>query len=194
MTSATVPTISDPGLFLGVLQALLEQEIVAEERLDAVLADIETSDDPDGEESERVAAAIVCLQQLEISADELARVTQLDFDGGNHIYMLIEEVLEIETGGEADYYAVRSLVGVDALRSLTALSLDGHGYRDATLDLTPLAGHPTLASLELTGRCRPAGVLESLPALGHLRARPGDLDDPAVLARLRGRGVEVVAD
>lgn len=195
MATPTRPTIPDPGLFLGVLQALLEQEVIPEDRLDPALAEIETSDeDEDADERARVVAAVARLHALPISADELARVEGLAFDGGNDIYMLIEEVLGIDTGGEEDYYEVRSLAGVGALRSLAVLNLDGHGYRKATLDLGPLAGHPTLASLYLTGKCKPAAVLESLPALTKLRARASDLDDPAVLARLRIRGVEVVEE
>lgn len=192
MTTAKPPTIPDPGLFLGVLQALLEQEVVSQDRLDAVLADIETSDVEEGEEWERVSAAIALLHALPISADELARVERLDFDGGNEIYMLLEELLDIETGGESDYYEVQSLAGISALRSLVDLNLDAYGFRTATLDLTPLAGHPTIASLYLTGKCKPATTLEAMPALKRLRARPDDLDDPAVLARLRARGVEVI--
>src|SRR5687767_6760991 len=141
MASATSPTIPDPGLFLGVLQALLDQEVISQDRLDPALAEIETSDEEDGDEGERVAAAVATLHALPISADELARVERVDFDGGNDIYMLIEEVLDIQTGGEEDYYEVRSLEGIAALRSLTDLNLDGHGFRDAPLDLTPLAGH-----------------------------------------------------
>ncbi len=195
MATPTRPTIPHPGLFLGVLQALLEQEVIPEDRLDPALAEIETSDeDEDADERARVVAAVARLHALPISADELARVEGLAFDGGNDIYMLIEEVLGIDTGGEEDYYEVRSLAGVSALRSLAVLNLDGHGYRKATLDLGPLADHPTLASLYLTGKCKPAAVLESLPALTKLRARASDLDDPAVLARLRIRGVEVVEE
>jgi hypothetical protein len=194
MTTANNSKIPDPGLYLGVLQALMEREIVAEERLDSVLAEIETSEvDPDDERA-RVAEAVGLLHALPLPADALARVERLDFDGGNDIYMLIEQVLEIETGGEADYYEVGSLQGIGALTSLVSLDLDGHGYRSAALDLSPLAGHPTLASLHLTGRCTHAAVLASLPALKQLRASASDLDEPGVLARLRERGVEILGD
>lgn len=96
------------------------------------------------------------------------------------------------SGARLDYYEVRSLAGSSALRSLVDLNLDACDFRTATLDLTPLAGHPTLASVYLTGKCTPATTLESLPALKRLRAHPDDLDEPAVLARLRSRGVEVI--
>lgn len=190
MANATIP---DPGLFLGVIQALLEQEILSEDNLDPALADIETSGaEPDDEnEAERVAAAVALLHDLPIPNGALARIERLDFDGGNDIYMLIEEVLDIDTGGEEDYYNLQSLAGIDALTSLTSLNLDGHGYREAALDLSPLADHPTLASIYLTGKCTHAKALETLPALNTLTARASNLDDPTVLDRLAARGVEV---
>ena len=188
--------IPDPGLFLAVLQALIEHDILSEDRLDPLLAEIETSDDehdPDDEEA-RVAAAIASLHTLPLEADALARIERVDFDGGNDIYMLIEEVLEIETGGEADYYQLLSLAGIDALTSLVSLNLDGHGFREARLDLSPLAGHPTLSTLRLSGECTGAKALESLPALKELTARRERLDDPSVLDRLASRGVEIRED
>ena len=192
-TAGKTAPIPDPGLFLAVLQALLDQEILAEDRLAPLLADIETSDeyhDPDDAEA-RVCAAIAILHGLPLAAEALAQVERVDFDGGNDIYMLIEEVLEIETGGEADYYQLRALEGIAALSSLVALDLDGHGFREATLDLSPLAGHPTLATLRLTGKCTGAKALERLPALTELTARRDKLDDPAVLDRLAARGVTI---
>jgi len=191
MATATAK-IPDLGLFLGVLQALLKQEILPEERLDPVLADIETSDaEPDDNEAERVAAAVARLHELPLTAEMLARIESVGFDGGNDIYMLIEEVLDIDTGGEEDYYQLQSLVGIDALTALTSLNLDGHGYREAALDLSPLQGHPKLASIYLTGKCTNAKALETLPALNTLTARATDLDDPTVLERLAARGVEI---
>jgi len=188
MANATIP---DPGLFLAVIQALLEQEILPEDRLDPVLADIETSDaEPGDNEDERVAAAVALLHDLPLPAGALARVERLDFDGGNDIYMLIEEVLDIDSGGEEDYYNLQSLAGIAALSSLVSLNLDGHGYREATLDLAPLSGHPTLASIYLTGKCTNAKALESLPALKTLTGRRDGLDDPAVIDRLIRRNVE----
>ncbi len=194
MANAKDPKITDPGLFLGVLQALLEQELMPQERLDSVLAEIETSELDEDDEAGRVAEAIGLLQALPLSAEALARVESLDFDGGNEIYMLIEQVLDIETGGEEDYYQVLSLEGVQALTSLVSIDLDGHGYREGALDLSPLAGHPTLASLSLTGKCTRSQVLLSLPALTQLHASARNVDDPSVLARLRERGVEVDGD
>ena len=184
--------IPDPGLFLAVLQALIAQDILPEERLDPVLADIETSDGEHGEpEAARVAAALALLHATPLPAGALARVETLDFDGGNDIYMLIEELLDIDTGGELPYYDLRSLQGIAALTALTALNLDGHGHPGTPLDLTPLAHHPTLASIFLSGACTHASALETLPALNTLRARREHLDDPTVLTRLAARGVEI---
>ena len=192
---AKAALIPDPGLFLAVLESLTEEGLIEEDRLDPLLAEIETSDedlDPEDEEA-RVAAAIATLHTLPLDPEALARVERVDFDGGNDIYMLIEEVLEIETGGEADYYQLTSLQGIEALRSLVSLNLDGHGFREASLDLSPLAGHPTLATLRLTGKCTGAQALERLPALKELTANRDKLDDPTVLDRLAARGVEILA-
>ncbi len=190
MANATLP---DPGLFLGVLQALIDQEILPEERLDPVLADIETSEDiPEDDEPARVAAAVALLHDLPLPAGALARVERLAFDGGSDIYMLLEEVLDIDTGGEADYYEVRSLQGIAALTGLTSLDLDGHGDRKTALDLRPLADHKALATIVLTGKCTNASALERLPALTSLTTKRNNLDDPSVLDRLAKRGVEIL--
>ncbi|MEH1017209.1 hypothetical protein V6U90_29455 [Micromonospora sp. CPCC 206060] len=115
----------------------------------------------------------------------------MNFDGGNEIYMLIEQTLDIDTGGESDDYNVTSLEGIHALPGLQSLDLDGHGYHPAPLDLTPLTDHPTLSELFLTGDCTGAGALESLLALRNLDITLAHLDDPNVPTRLEARGVTV---
>lgn len=105
--------------------------------------------------------------------------------------MLIEQTLDVDTGGESDDYNVTSLEGIQALSALQSLNLDGHGYRPSPLDLTPPAAHPTLTRLLLTGKCTAATTLESLPALRDLDISLAHLDDPDVLPRLEARGVTI---
>lgn len=177
----------DSGLHLAALGALLDLGKVKPEELRVLLADI----DPEDVERYRIQDAVSCLSSFSLRRSDVEFIKRLDFDGGNSIYMLIESSLEVDTGGEADYYELGSLEGIDQMSSLESLDLDGHGYRDADLDLSPLAGHPTLASLRLSGRCTNAGALERMPALKTLKLPYAKVDDDAVLDRLTARGVTV---
>jgi hypothetical protein len=183
----------DRGLHLGVLGALLTSGGIAAADLRAIIE----STGPDGPDDgypgpgPRLAASLNLLHAVAVPSALATTVDELDFDGGNDIYMLIEQTLDIDTGGESDDYNVTSLEGIDALSGLLSLDLDGHGYHPAPLDLTPLAGHPTLAKLLLTGDCTTAGALESLPALRDLDVSMARLDDPDVLTRMEARGVTI---
>ncbi|MEU4568836.1 hypothetical protein [Micromonospora sp. NPDC023956] len=183
---------ADRGLHLGVLNALLDDGVSA-----ADLRAIIESTSPDGPDDgypgpgPRLAASLDLLHAVGVPSDAAAAIEHLDFDGGNDIYMLVEQTLDIDTGGESDDYGVTSLEGIGALSGLQSLDLDGHGYHPAPLDLTPLTGHPTLSELVLTGDCTGAGVLESLPALRNLDVSLAHLDDPDVATRLEARGVTV---
>jgi hypothetical protein len=185
--------IPDSGFRLGILDALLGLGHLDEDDLRERLADIR---DPDVEvdreyEDEWIAKALARLAEVELDPDSLAEIERLGFDGGNDIYMLIEETLDIDTGGETDHYQVGSLAGIERLGGLRVLNLDGHGYRKAQLDLGPLRDHPTLERLVLSGKCIGAGVLEQMPALTQVDVQLGSLDEGAVLERLTARGVEV---
>ncbi|HWS33051.1 MAG TPA: hypothetical protein VN408_09945 [Actinoplanes sp.] len=185
--------LPDRGLHLGVLSALLTAGVIDDGTVRAIVE----STGPDGPEDgypgpgPRLAASLDLLHALPFTPAQAAAAEDVDFDGGNTVYMLVEEILDIDTGGESDDYTVHSLAGIHALSGLRSLDLDGHGYRDAPLDLTPLAGHPTLARLLLTGDSTAAGVLESLPALTDLDVSLAHLDDSTVLSRLESRGVAV---
>ncbi|GLY26367.1 hypothetical protein [Micromonospora sp. NBRC 101691] len=184
---------ADRGLHLGVLNALLDNDVIAEEDLTAIIESTGPDSPDDGYPGPgpRLAASLDLLHAVAVPSAAAAAITDLDFDGGNDIYMLVEQTLDIDTGGESDDYNVSSLEGIQALSGLESLDLDGHGYHPAPLDLTPLTGHPTLSKLFLTGHCTAAGTLESLPALRDLDVGLAQLDDPDVLDRLEARGVEV---
>jgi hypothetical protein len=185
--------IPDSGLRLGILEALLGLGHLDEDALRERLADIRDPDvDVDREyEDEWIAKALARLAEVEIDPDTLGEIERLHFDGGNDIYMLIEETLDIDTGGETDHYQVGSLAGIERLGGLQVLDLDGHGYRKAPLDLGPLRDHPTLQRVVLSGKCIGAGALERMPALTKVDVQLGSVDDGAVLERLAARGVEV---
>lgn len=179
----------DPGFHLAVLGALLEMKWISPELIQATLEGLDFDDD--ASEDERLLAAMGRLHTLKLDPERLKAIESVDFDGGNEIYMLLEDGAGTETGGEADTYELKAITGISALSGLKILSLDGHGYRAATLDLKPLEGHPSLQHLILSGKCKPAKVLETLPELGRLDVRLGSLDSPAVLERLVKKGVEV---
>lgn len=189
--------IPDTGLRLGVLNALLEIGRLDDEALRKRLAGIadeeyeEDEDDEKDEEDVRIERALERLRDVEIDPEALVEIERIGFDGGNDIYMLIEETIDVDTGGETDHYQLGSLAGIERFTGLHTLSLDGHGYRKADLDLGPLRGHPTLVTLSLTGRCTNVGALETIGTLGKLDVSYGGVDDEAALDRLAARGVTV---
>jgi len=177
----------DPGLHIAVLGALLEAEAIDPERIEAKLEGIEGDD-----EMERLRTAMGRLHSMRLDRKKVARIERLDFDGGNEIYLMMEDGAGIYTGGEDDSYSLRSLEGIAALTALETLDLDGHGSADEPLDLRHLAGNTALAQFILSGDCKHAEALETLPKLAKLDVRLGSVDDAAVLDRLAARGVVVV--
>jgi hypothetical protein len=180
-------SITDGGLWLGVLNALIEAEALDANAIAEELGEVAD----DGKERDRVLAVIEELKGVSVKAAAIAAIEELDFDGGNQIYMAIEEALDIDTGGEENYYEVQSLDGIAELRNLQRIDFDGHGQNRAGLDLAPLAGHPKLAEIRLIGGFRNAAALEKLPALKKVVVRSAELDDPSVLDRLAARGVTI---
>jgi hypothetical protein len=177
----------DPGLHIGVLGMLLEDEIISEEPIRTALADIASED-----EFERLARGVEALQQIPISEDQLAKVTTLHFDGGNAIYMVLEECVECYTGGETDDYSLGSLEGIGKLLNLTYLDLSGHGFHATGIDLAPLADHPTLKRIDLSGPVFNVATLESVSTLTKVIVAPSD--EPSVFDRLKARGVSTEED
>jgi Family of unknown function (DUF6892) len=143
--------------------------------------------------------AVNAFAELEIEQPLLDRITTLHFDGGNDVYcdLLLEELStrlkcehwELDTGGETEVFAVASLGGIQALSKLESLNMDGHGFIDGGHDLSPLAGHPALRELILTGIASGADTLLSLNALTKLRGTRGLGDD--VRAALVDKSVDV---
>jgi hypothetical protein len=180
----------DAGFHIAVLGALLEIKSISAEMIQSTLEGLDF--DEDTSETDRLLAAMGRLHGLKLDPKELARIKSLDFDGGNEIYMLLEDGAEVETGGEDDTYELRALTGIAALCGLKKLNLDGHGYRAKVLDLKPLADHPALETLTLTGKNKSAKTLETLPKLKHLDLQSATIDTATVIDRLAKRGVDIV--
>lgn len=180
----------DAGLHIAVLGALLEANFISAELIQSKLEGLDF--DEDSSETERLLAAMERLHAIPIDPKQAAQLESLDFDGGNEIYMMLEDGAETETGGEDDTYCLQALTGIEVLSGLKHLSLDGHGYSGDTRDLKPLAGHPTLEVLILSGKCKNATALETMPKLARLDVRLGDVDRPKVLDRLAKLGVEIL--
>ena len=184
-------TFPDPGFHIAVLGALLDRKVFSVGQIQSSFEGLEF--DEEASETERLLAAMPRLQAIRMDPKEVARIETLDFDGGNEIYMVLEDAADAETGGEDDTYSLLAITGIEALSGLKTLDLDGHGYRAETLDLKPLKAHPSLQKLTLTGKCKPFTVLDSLPKLVHLDLRFADPIAPTVIARLAKRGVEIIS-
>ena len=178
----------DQGLHIAVLGQLLESDAIQAETIEKLLMGISSK----RTEKTRLMEAVRRLHGLAIQRRFLQLIESLDFDGGNQIYMVLEQCASVNTGGESDYYELKALTGIEALRSLRKLSLDGYGYRESELDLAPLANHQVLQDLELSGRCKSSRVLVTLPKLMRLDVRNATVDDPKILRKLVDSRVEVV--
>ncbi|MCA9643376.1 MAG: hypothetical protein H6718_17650 [Polyangiaceae bacterium] len=190
----------DTGLLLGVLNQLIELGVYSGEAVETALSDLvdktydaeELEEDEDDEEFLKARDAIARLSEWQVAEADLRRIEALDFDGGNPVYMSLEGGIDIDTGGEEDWYQVMSLDGVQRLSNLKRLNLDGHGYRDYEwLDLAVLEAHPALESLLLTGRCKSVASLDQLESLKELKLLGAQLDDESALDALKTKGVTI---
>ncbi len=188
----------DNGLMLAVLNGLMLNGVLSESDCRARLARIANQnyglgpdDEPIEIERKRAKEGLARLGEMELNKTALQTIESLDFDGGNEIYMTFEDAIDIDTGGEEDWYCLKALTNIGLLTALRSLDLDGYGYRETSLDLTPLAAHPALTELVLSGRCISADTLDSLPALKTLSVGLAKIDTPAVLKQLTERGIKV---
>jgi hypothetical protein len=175
------------GLHLAVLGALRDKKLL-KISLKKVLKGIDAEGEESGlEEDARIAVGVEALHAIPLDPSAVAKLQSLSFDGGNSIYLDVEEVLGVETGGETEVYGLTSLEGIGALVGLTKLSLDGHGYSHEAIDLSPLTGHPALTSLTLSGGYTGTEALETIGTLERVKA----LGDAKARERLQARGIDV---
>lgn len=186
----------DAGFHIAVLNALREADLVSERAVERHLAGIDKALEDLDEDAmeERLAVVLERLHALALDPAKVSKVTALDFDGGNEIYMSLEEAAETSSGGETTVYSVRSFEGISALTSLERLDIDSHGCPDEgeSADLGPLADHPALEDLTLFCDARNGDALLSLPKLKRVRVFSTiRIEPPGVLDRLVERGVVV---
>lgn len=194
--TASGVTMPDAGFHLAVLGALMEAELVSEEAVERFCKPIAEALEGLDEDDERGRLRLVLahLHTMPLPAAKTAKIAALDFDGGNSVYMTLEEIAGTYSGGETDAYCAESLEGIGELVGLERLDIDSHGNPsgDKVVDLAPLAGHPRLAEI-MVGDCRNADALETLPNLKRVRVlgSMADVGPKGVLERLTAKGVEV---
>jgi hypothetical protein len=190
--------VGDPGFFLGVLEQAMQIDADTREAVRELFAKtdaVEQGDDAFEAEGNAVSALVQTLQNtVKIPDDILAKIESIHFDGGNDVYMDLEAALEIETGGESDHYIVASIEGVQKLTSLRTLSFDSYGFNEKGIDLSPLAKHPSVESLDLTVHSN-FEILTTMPKLKKVQysQHHSVAFSEETKATLVQRGVQVVA-
>jgi hypothetical protein len=189
---------ADAGFHIAVLNALRDADLVSESAVEKHLKGIgkAVADLDEDAMEERLGVVLERLHALALDPAKVAKIEALDFDGGNEIYMSLEEAAETYSGGETSVYSVRSFEGISALTALARLDIDSHGCPDEgeLADLGPLASHPALEDLTLFCDCRNADALLSIPKLKRVRVFSTNRVEPlGVLEELSKRGVAVGA-
>jgi|GEM_PF-4570466 len=123
--------MSEPNFRLCILQALLEKGRLTTERLHDFLNENVPELKPapgvyyDGEEEEgEVAkATIAALATYPLTAEDWESIEEIQVDGGNDIYFVVENHLNIETGGESDFYLYRSAAEAERCPNLKVLDV-----------------------------------------------------------------------
>ncbi len=158
------------GFQLGVLEALMTAGAVNKEQLNPLIQTAvapfekfiaEEEGDRVVEDQDNVEAilrgVLATLGTLDLTAEQLAQVEAIHFDGGNEIYIIVEGESEsalqlfdgeLDTGGESSIYQVTNFTGIEALPNLKTLDLDGHGYCETERDNAPLE---KIVGLTVTG-------------------------------------------
>jgi hypothetical protein len=125
------------------------------------------------------------LVRFPLTANHLAAVTSIEFDGGNSIYPYAFPFWS----GEDGEFDVQSLEGIGRLFNLKSIEITAllNDY-----DLQHLAGLKHLEHLGLDGsRYQHVEALLQLPSLKSLTCGSGSFADPGIIPALRTRGVAV---
>lgn len=115
--------VDKSGLFadfnfkLVVIDHILEKHPSFEEALAAVKQRYIDPVDPFAFLEEPLREVVDFFQEVRLTQEDLDKVTDLCFDGGNRIYFLLKP----DWDGEEDWFDVASIQGVERLRNLTAV-------------------------------------------------------------------------
>jgi hypothetical protein len=189
-----VRNIDEQNFHLLYLDHLLSDRRVTEEALEEFVraeVDVDALIKMAGEDEEEEAAAravVARLSEYPVRDEDLADLRVLATDGGDNIYMFIEGLIDIDTGGEEDWYCTKG--SPDIRRCVNVESVRANVYFQG-VDCASLVELQKLTEVHLGARWDNAEALLRLPALAKVTAaRPL----PAgLVAELRGRGVEVIS-
>jgi hypothetical protein len=189
-----VARYDEENFHLVLLNQLLRHGRVTEAELEAFVragVDVEAlrrGAEEDGIPGEAAAARAVVarLAARALDDDDYAAIESLTSDGGDDIYMLIEGLVDIDSGGEEDWY---DTVGSQELRACRNVRRVVANCYFQGLDCELLVGLPAVEKVDLGLRWRHAEALLRVPALQQVTVR-GELPAPLV-AELAARGVQV---
>jgi hypothetical protein len=123
----------DVGMQLAVLGSVMSAGVFSEEDIAervSALAEKDYGLNSDEQalevESKRAKEALAILGGILIEPGQLEKITNLSFDGGDDIYMTLEGAIDIDTGGEEDWYECKSVSGVQRLPNLKSSWNDGY--------------------------------------------------------------------
>ncbi|MDC0721834.1 DUF6892 domain-containing protein [Nannocystis bainbridge] len=137
-------------------------------------------------EKQAARAVVARLSEYPVRDEDLASIDLLASDGGDDIYMFLEALVDIDTGGEEDWYDTSGVPDIRRCVNVTRVLADNYFQG---LDCTLLTGLPAVTEVALGMRWSNAEALLAVPALRKVSARlplP-----PQLVADLRARGVEV---
>jgi hypothetical protein len=176
---------ADPNFKLVVLSALIEAEAIdlAEPK---DLAELVLRRPVDLEEDgyRFIGEAYDYLVRYPLTDAELAQVETLAFDGGNAIYRYCFYFWD----GESKEFDVKSIAGIARCGDVRVFNCIA--MLDA-IDADHLAGLSQLEDISLPSECRHPERLLELPALKRLSFFRPTIRDPALIAKLKQRGVAV---
>jgi hypothetical protein len=177
---------ADPNLKLVVLSALTDAGTIhlgPRKKLAAHLLGPGYDEDQDG--YDLLKPVYDYLVRYPLTANHLAAVTRIDFDGGNEIYTYPYPFWDGETGE----FDVTSLEGIERLINLERIDIFSLA---SDPDLSHLAPLKKLEHLGLDHGLYPNGeALLQLPNLRSLTCSATAFADPALIPALRARGVAV---
>jgi hypothetical protein len=176
---------ADPNFKLVALSSLLESDALDlggyQELASFVL---NRPVDLEKEGYELIREAYDYLVRYPLTDAELALVETITFDGGNEIYPYCFRFWSGDTK-EFDVTSIEGIAHCVNLRSINCIAVI------EKLDIAQLGGLARLEEIKLPQTCVNPQRLLDLPALKKLAFHDGAIADPALLARLRAKGVTV---